>query len=183
MQISAGSYLVVPNWMGVSGGTLTTINKEIEKSAYITGNLLVSGGDITIDQGKVNGHHFGVLGVSGDITWIGGVFRPFVNGATGAGSNEADWWGCSGTFTIFAAGAVWDANGFAANSGAQVGPPPPLNNQANLQGRQWLILAALGGFQYQQGSPPLSFETQAEAGVWQMDTTDPKAWYLKRTQN
>lgn len=174
--------LIVPNGMGVSGGTLTTVNDGSgnNQSATITGNLLVSGGIVTIDEGRQVGHHFGRLDVIGNITWIGGVFRPLVDGTVG--SLFCDSWECTGTFSIFASGAVWGSNGSATNAGARLGPSA-LNNQANLAGRTWDIMSVGDSFQYQQNSPALSFETQQQAAVWQIRVTDPVVWDLKRTAN
>jgi hypothetical protein len=85
--------------MLMSGGALSIqLDEGGTDPAEITGNIKIIGGDI-VSGANANGdtHLFGELRVEGNVTWLGGTYRPYLNAAA---DWDSDVWHVTGAFTI-----------------------------------------------------------------------------------
>ncbi len=114
ISVKNGVTLTVEQGLAVQGGGFFTENVTgltTGQTVYVIGNMLVSGGAITLGQGV----NFGNLAVTGDVVFSGGVFNTKVNGT--ATSAERDLWRCTGVFRLKAEAKVSPTILYAPPSG------------------------------------------------------------------
>ena len=132
-----GSILEVGNaefGLLMSGGALSIQLDQGTGPAEIIGNVKVTGGDV-ISGANASGdtHLFGTLKVEGNVNWIGGTYRPYVEAESDWGGSDV--WYVTGTFTIGGTAALVPV----AVDGENNATTPPSNYH-------WLLLEADTGF-------------------------------------
>jgi hypothetical protein len=109
----------------------------------------VNAGDIYINYGAAAHVSFGSLSVSGDVTWAGGTYHPYVWGDVNNG--DADVWFAGGAFTVGGTAAL-DPVSIAG----EWTPTPPTS------GYQWTVIQSIGNLTVANGTPTI------DGQVWEV---------------
>lgn len=118
ITVKNGVNLTVQQGFSIIGGGFFTEHVQglaTGQTVCITGNMLVSGGTITLGLSAGQAVNFDALSVTGDVLFSGGEFKTKVNGT--ATSVERDLWRCTGAFTLRAEAKVSPTVHYAPPSG------------------------------------------------------------------
>lgn len=165
IQIKQGATLQPQKGLKMSGGTLTTLQNGtgVQTNATVSGDLVISGGEITYLQDAPNRKPdaqliYGRLRVTGDMTWTGGTYRPVVY-APGGNASACDWLSILGTLAV-----TGGATGAKIAPGA-IDDNGTYNAQQPAPTASWTILTAFGGITVTSPAPTVEGPWHLQAGV------------------